>query len=175
MTEYARDAAVTAAIFGFFAAGWFGWAQDDPPAGWRPFLVAGSIAGMITAVVGGFLAWSHWTEASAIDATTGPIFGIVVGIEVLLATIGAVVLPRTGRAELVPAWVALVVGVHLVPLGPLFGYPLLAATGILLSVAALASVVIARGRGIAVGTLTGVLAGTVLIVSAWASLASLAA
>jgi len=30
-SEFVRDAAMTAAIFGFFSAGWDGWAQDDPP------------------------------------------------------------------------------------------------------------------------------------------------
>ena len=31
--QFVRDAAMTAAIFGFFSAGWCGWAQDDPPLG----------------------------------------------------------------------------------------------------------------------------------------------
>lgn len=48
--EFLRDAAATAAIFGFFASAWFGWAQrrDRPPrggavvAGQRPPLAVSS-------------------------------------------------------------------------------------------------------------------------------------
>jgi uncharacterized BrkB/YihY/UPF0761 family membrane protein len=53
--EFLRDAAATAAIFGFFASAWFGWAQDEPPPGWRKALVAGSI-----------LAAALWSLASAL-------------------------------------------------------------------------------------------------------------
>jgi len=41
--EFLRDAATTAAVLGFFASAWFGWAQDDPPRSWRRPLVAASV------------------------------------------------------------------------------------------------------------------------------------
>jgi hypothetical protein len=72
--ELLRDAAATAAVFGFFASAWFGWAQDQPPPAWR----------------------------TALDADTSRTFGLVVGIEVALAAIGAAVLARRRRSELIP-------------------------------------------------------------------------
>jgi hypothetical protein len=56
--EFLRDAAMTAAVLGFFASAWFGWAQDDPPRSWRRPLVAGSVH------------WaSRWLEGSWRGAT----------------------------------------------------------------------------------------------------------
>jgi hypothetical protein len=44
---FVRDAAATAAVFGFFASGWFGWAQDEPPKAWGRALI-GVAAGLVT-------------------------------------------------------------------------------------------------------------------------------
>ena len=101
--EFPRDAIATAAVFGFFASAWFGWAQDQPPPAWRQWLVAGSILSMLTAVAGGVLTWRRWTDPTAFDADTSRIFGIVVGVEVALAGLGAALLARRGRDDLIPA------------------------------------------------------------------------
>ena len=103
---FLRDAAATAAIFGFFASAWFGWAQDEPPPAWRKALVAGSILSLLTAVGGGVLTWRNWSGPTAFDADTSRTFGLVVGVEVALAAIGAAVLARRRSSELIPAWVA---------------------------------------------------------------------
>jgi hypothetical protein len=79
--EFLRDAAATAAIFGFFASAWFGWAQDEPPPGWRKALVAGSILSLLTAVGGGVVTWRNWSGPTAFDADTSRTFGLVVGVE----------------------------------------------------------------------------------------------
>jgi hypothetical protein len=50
ITDFVRDAAATAVIFGFFASAWFGWAEENPPAKWRVWLIAGSIIGLATAL-----------------------------------------------------------------------------------------------------------------------------
>jgi len=73
--EFPRDAIATAAVFGFFASAWFGWAQDQPPPAWRRWLVAGSVLSLLTAVTGGVLTWRHWTDPSAFDAGTSRTFG----------------------------------------------------------------------------------------------------
>ncbi len=83
--EFPRDAIATAAVFGFFASAWFGWAQDQPPPAWRRWLVVGSVLSLLTAVTGGVLTWRHWTDPTAFDADTSRTFGIVVGVEVALA------------------------------------------------------------------------------------------
>jgi hypothetical protein len=61
------------------------------------------------------MTWRNWSGPTAFDAGTSRTFGLVVGVEVALAAIGAAVLARRRSSELIPAWVALVVGVHLIP------------------------------------------------------------
>jgi hypothetical protein len=164
ITEFARDAAMTAAIFGFFSAAWFGWAQEHPPPpGWRPWLVAGSVAGLLVAVAGGIRAWRIWSTGTVFDADTSPIFGLIVLFEVLLAGIGAFLLSRRGRRELVAPWVAVVVGLHFLPMAPLLQIPFFYVVGALVTIAGLASVPIARSRDLSVTTVTGAFAGSVLL------------
>jgi hypothetical protein len=88
-------------------------------------VIAGSILALITAAIGGILAWQNWATGTALDRDTARISGVVVGLEILLAVIGAVALTRRRRGDLVAPWVALVVGLHPFPLAPLFGYPFL--------------------------------------------------
>jgi hypothetical protein len=64
---FLRDAAATAAIFGFFASAWFGWAQDQPPPAWRKALVAGSILSLLTAAGGGVMTWQNWSGPTVFD------------------------------------------------------------------------------------------------------------
>jgi hypothetical protein len=101
--ELLRDAAATAAVFGFFASAWFGWAQDQPPPAWRKALVAGSILSLLTAVGGGVMTWRNWSGPTAFDADTSRTFGLVVGIEVALAAIGAAVPLARSRSVAVSA------------------------------------------------------------------------
>ena len=48
----------------------------------------------MTAVGGGVMTWRNWSGPTAFDADTSRTFGLVVGIEVALAAIGAAVLAR---------------------------------------------------------------------------------
>jgi hypothetical protein len=170
--EFLRDTAATAVVFGFFAASWFGWAQDAPPAGWRAGLVTGSVLSLLTAAAGGVVTWRNWTGPTAFDDATSRTFGIVVGVELALAGIGAVLLSRRRRGDLVPAWVALVVGVHLVPVAWLIRYPLVGVVGALITLVALVAVPQARSRSVPVSAVTGVGVGTVLLAGALWSLAA---
>ena len=88
MAEFSRDAAMTAAIFGFFAMGWFGWAQEHPPRPWTRWLGAGSASAALILVVAAVLAWRLWGTGTVFDADGA--FGIVVGAEFGLAGVGAV-------------------------------------------------------------------------------------
>ena len=100
--ELSRDTIATAAVFGFFASAWFGWAQDQPPPAWRRWLVAGSILSLLTAVAGGVLTWRHWTDPTAFDADTSRTFGIVVGVEFALAGLGPPSWPGAAAATSSP-------------------------------------------------------------------------
>jgi hypothetical protein len=170
-SEFSRDAAMTAVIFGFFAMVWFGWAQEHPPRSWKKWLIAGSVLAPLTLIAGGLLAWRLWNAGTAFDGDTGRTFGIIVGIEFALAGLGSGLLAWRGRKELMPVWIALVVGVHLFPLAPLLHYPLLYLVAALVTIAALVAVPVARRRSIPVSAVNGVAAGAVLLAAAIFSLA----
>ncbi len=170
IAEFTRDAAATAAVFGFFAASWFGWAQEKPPATWTNWLIAGSIVALLVAVVGGYFTWQHWSDATAFNPQTGRTFGLIVGIEFAIAGIGAGLLTWWGRADLIAPWVALVVGVHFIPLAPLLHYPLLYGVAALVIIAALVAVPLASAQVITISAVTGLATGIILLFTALFSL-----
>jgi hypothetical protein len=149
---------------------WFDWAQQQPPRGWRRWLIVGAVAGLLTAIAGGIVAWQNWDTGTVFDAATGRSFGIVVGIEVLLAGPGAWFLASRKRNELIPPWVAVVVGVHFFPLAPLFNDPMFYVLAVTVTIGALASVPLARSRSLAVSAVTGVVTGSLLLAAALFSL-----
>lgn len=167
---FLRDIAASAALFGFVTSVWLGWAQESPPQRWRAWLTTGSIVGLACTVAGGILVWRHWNDGTAFDADTSPKFGIVVAIEFVLAGIGCVLLARRGKKELMAAWVALVVGLHFIPLAILVDYAFFHIVAVLVSVAAIVSVPLARRRGVYPSAMTGLLTGSVFLVAAYASL-----
>lgn len=168
--EFRRDAAATAAIFGFFASAWFGWAQENPPVAWQAVLIAGAILALLVAVAGGVLTWRQWSTRTAFNSHTGRTFGMIVGLEFAIAGVGAGVLTALGKADLIPIWVALVVGVHLFPLAPLLKYPLLYGVAALVSIIALVAVPLAGVLAVPVSALTGLATGIVLLAAALFSL-----
>ena len=163
-TEFVRDAAATVAIFGFFGSVWFGWAQEKPPTSWRPWLLTGSVVSLVTMVAGGLLVWRHWNDGTVFDEDTSKTFGVVVGIEFVVAGIGAAVLGARGRKNFIPVWIALVVGVHLFPVAVITGSPIIHLVAALVTIAALAAIPVARS--LPVSATTGLGAGTVLLVGA---------
>ena len=170
LAEHTRDAAATAAVLGFFASAWFGWAQDSPPRSWLWALMTGSIVSLVVFAAGALITWQRRTGPTALDEQTSRTFGIVVGIEFALAGIGAGVLAATGHADVIAAWSAVVVGVHLFPLGALFNYPLLYVTAALVTVVGIAAVPIARSLSLAVSAVVGAGSGVVLLATAVVSL-----
>jgi hypothetical protein len=170
MTEFVRDAAATAAILGFFGSTWFGWAQEQPPKSWRPWLLTGFALSLATMLAGGLLAWRHWNDGTAFDKGTSKTFGIVVGIEFVLAGAGAAVLAARGKRDVIPVWIAIVVGLHLFPVAAIIGYPLIHVIGALVTVAALAAIPVARSRSLPTSAVNGLGVGTALLVGALVSL-----
>ncbi|MBL6279340.1 hypothetical protein JMF97_24610 [Micromonospora fiedleri] len=165
-TEHVRDLAATAVVFGFFASSWFGWAQEAPPRRWRGLLAVGSVASILTAVAGGWLTWRHWHDGTAFDETTSRAFGVVVGIEFGTAALGSLLLVLRARRDLIPVWIAFVVGVHLFPVAALIGYPIIYVVAALITVAALAAFPIARARKLTVSAVVGAPVGLVLLAAA---------
>jgi len=169
-TESVRDVAAIAAIFGFFGSVWLGWAQERPPRSWRRWLLAGSIVSVLTAIAGGLVIWSHRAGSTAFDRDTSIGFGVVVGIEVLLAGAGAAVLSARGRKETIPVWIAFVVGVHLFPVAALVGFPLIYVVAALVTIAAVAATPVARRRSLPLSAVVGLGAGTALLAGALVAL-----
>ena len=133
-------------------------------------LIAGSVLALITAAAGALFAWRHWSDGTAFDADTSPVFGIVVGIEFGAAAVGAGLLALLRRTELTAPWIAFVVGVHLFPVAALIDYPLVHLVAVLVTVVAVASVPVARARAVAVSAVVGLGTGAVLLVAAVSSL-----
>ena len=114
-TEFVRDAAATAAIFGFFGSVWFGWAQETPA------VVAAMAAHRFGRVVGrpwlpaGF--WSGGTGTTARCSTRTPARRSVSssGSSSSWPESARPILGARGRKDFIPVWIALVVGVHLFP------------------------------------------------------------
>lgn len=154
---------MAAAILGFFASSWFGWSMEDPSVSKRRWLVAAAVISLLVAAGGGFLAWRNWNEGTVFDEGTSRLFGIVVGLEVLLSGLGAWFLSSRKKSELIPAWIALVVGVHFFPLGALLRYPMLYVLAAAMTIAAIGGVLYARSRSLPISAVTGVGAGSLLL------------
>ncbi|GAA4954390.1 hypothetical protein [Actinoplanes utahensis] len=167
--EHVRDLAVTAAVFGFFAATWFGWAQEGPPRPWRRYLIAGTVVSYLVMLAGIVLAWRHWDDGTVFTADSSRTFGIVVGIEFGAAAAMAVLLTVMRRKELIPVWIAFIVGVHLFPVAAIIEYPLVHVTAVLVTAVVLASLPFARKRRLPVSAVVGAGTGVVLLAAAIAS------
>lgn len=126
---------------------------------------------MLLAILGGVLTWQHWPEGSVFDRfSTAQSFGVVVGIEVVVAGLGAAVLSCMRRSELTPAWIALVVGIHFIPLASLLKYPLLYVVAGGVVAMAVAAAPVARSRQVALSAVIGVGTGSALLAAALFSL-----
>ncbi|WP_049559566.1 hypothetical protein [Nonomuraea sp. SBT364] len=129
LTEFLRDQCFTTAWFGLMAFVWFGWAQEDPPRGWRIWLGAGSVLGVGLAVAFGMLTATHWDQPSALEGRYAW-FGVLVAVEVVAAGAGCFLLARRGAARWMAWWVALVVAAHFLPLALLLNDVGVAAVGV---------------------------------------------
>ncbi|WP_433700021.1 hypothetical protein [Nocardiopsis sp. CA-288880] len=166
MDVLVRDAAMTTAVFGFFASAWFGWAQERPPAGTATWwLGGGSVLGLLLAAFGGAVSWIHWDTASVLSGGDGmDLYLTVLGVEFGVALAGVVVLLVLGRRAYFAPWVCLVVGVHFFPLAPVLADPGLYLLAALLTVWPFLAVRLANRRELAPSFTTGAGAGPVLLV-----------
>jgi hypothetical protein len=166
-----RDLTVTAVILAIAGASWFGWGQAQPPAGWGLPLSIAMFAAVAVAIAAGITmnrfrhgatAMEHWRVRRA--------YGITVGVEAAAIGLGAVGLALAGRPAFTAPWILLVVGVHFVPLGRLFGSADLLWAGLVLSVVAIAGAVTGAVSTVAPSAVTGAFGGLVLVAAAAASL-----
>jgi hypothetical protein len=162
--QFARDAAMTALVLGFFASAWFGWAQENPPSSWRLALIVGGVLSVVVAVFGATLAWRSWSAGSALSEPGAMrSYGIIVGIEFGIAAVGAVVLAALGHSEYLSVWICLVVGVHFWPMAPVLKNPSLIPLGVLMAAVALMAFLVSRRTSLAPSAITGAGSGVVLL------------
>jgi hypothetical protein len=162
-----RDLAVTALILGIAAVMWFGWGQAEPPSGWPLPLNIGTFAAIAVAVGAGGVAARFRRGATAMaDQRVRRGYGTTVGGEIAACGLGAAVLGLAGHSAYIAPWILLVVGVHFVPLGRLFGSFDLVWAGFALSAVAIAAAVTGAVSGVAPSAVTGAFGGLVCIACA---------
>ncbi len=115
-TDLIRDALFTSAWFGLMTVVWLGWAQEDPPQRWRPWLGAGSVLGLALSGGFGYLVSRNWDEPSALEGRYAW-FGVLTAVELIAAGTGCWLLHRRDQQRWFAWWVALVVSIHFAPLG----------------------------------------------------------
>jgi hypothetical protein len=155
-------------ILGFFAIGWFQWAQAVPPRGLGTWLDAGSVLAALVAVAG-LVVVIRSPRRPDRGASVGRRYGLIVGVEFAVALAGSVLLGTTGHAAYVPVLVAAVVGLHFPFLAPVLGDRLLVPLGVVVTAIAAAAAVQGLTTGAAPVTLAA--GGSALALLAYAVLA----
>jgi hypothetical protein len=169
----AGDAARTAAILGFFGAGWFGWGGSEATDAVGTALGVGGGIAVVVTLAGVWLSWRtrHGPSAIADDPAGRRRYGIVVGIEVVACAVGAFALGLTGAPEWIPVWICAVVGAHFFPLVSALHDPWLRPLGAAMLLVAAAGAVTEAATDVAASTVVGAGAGVALTVYAAAKLA----
>jgi hypothetical protein len=166
-----RDQAVTALILAIAAMAWFGWGQAEPPAAWSLPLTIGTFAAIAVAVGAGVIvARVRRCDTAMADPAARRGYGITVGTEAAACALGAAALGLTGQSPFIASWILLVVGVHFLPLGRLFGSAQLLWAGPALAVVAVAATVTGMASDVAPSAVTGAFGGLVCIACATACL-----
>jgi hypothetical protein len=169
---FVRDHLMIGVIFGVASFVWFGWGQEDPPRAWRAVLGIGAALGAVLALASGFFAWRNWSAATVFDlAKVASRFGVVVGAEVLICGVGALVLARKRLTRYIAPWICGVVGLHFVPLALLFANATLLLPALVMVLVAILSVRAGRQGRLTPSAGTGLGAGTVLLLTSGLNLA----
>ena len=160
-----RGEVIGAAVLALAGIAWFGWAQDDPPSSWVPFLAAGSVVSAVLLVA--LLVLLVRRRTAGISAMADPRvrrgYWVTVAVEVVLIVGGNLVLAATGHPEYDAAWTLFVVGVHFVPLARIFQGPGLAVAGVVTALVAVLAAVIGLASDLAPSAAAGAGGGIVFV------------
>lgn len=161
--EYIRDYMMYASVFGMFSFCWFGWAQENPRAGWRKYIGIASGAALLVCLAGVYLSVTNWSAPSALsDSAAFGTYLITVYVEFFLAGAGAFALIRLKQKNYVAPWIAFIVGIHFIGLSSVFADPGLYVLAALLVAVSILSLFLSRKLQVANSAITGIGAGTVL-------------
>lgn len=166
VTDFPRDLLTTAALFGLASFVWAGWAQEKPPSVLsRVYLAALGLGGLVVMGLTIPTIIKNWRTPTAIEFG-GPawnVYIVMVAVEFAVAIIGAIVLARRGRGELIAPFILLIVGVHFAPLAPVFGQPFLYVVAALVTIIAVGILI---RRPVSPSYWCGALAAPVFLVAA---------
>lgn len=148
---------------------WFGWAQDDPPSSWVPYLATGSVVSALLLVALVVLLRRRTTTGSPMaDPRVRRGYWVTVMVEVVLIVGGNLLFAAVGHPAYDAAWTLFVVGVHFVPLARIFHARGLALTGVVTAVVAVAAACLGLASDLAPSTTAGAGGGLVFIgYAAW--------
>lgn len=136
---FPRDLLMTGAIFGVVTFVWTGWAQERPPHwAWRIALGIMGLAGCALAGLSIPTVIRNWTAPTAIvfGGPSWTFYLIMCALEVIGIAVGAIIVARKKRSDLIPPIALAVVGIHFFPLAPVFGQPILYVVAALVTIAA---------------------------------------
>ena len=127
-------------VMSSFAAIW--WGVGLTAAGRGSFLL--NAFGLATSAVLIVLGWRRAAQATAADVRKhrGRVVGIASGAEGVMIVVAAKMLANTGRSELIAPVVAIIVGLHFLPLARWLPGPIYYLTGALLVIVGFASTAI---------------------------------
>ncbi|GAA1998384.1 hypothetical protein [Microbacterium ulmi] len=172
---FPRDLVMTGAIFGLAAFVWAGWAQEKPPMHWAWRVVLGilSLAGIALAALSIPTAIRSWSTPTVIDPKSAAfvVYIVVFWIEVAACIALAIWATRSGRPDLIAPLILAVVGIHFLPLAAVFGQPIMAVAGVLLTAIAVVAAFVPADH-VARSFWCGVFGAPVLLaVGAWCAVA----
>lgn len=169
--EYIRDYTMYAAVFGFFSAVWFGWAQEKPREKWRIYLRIATVVAVVVSLLGFYLSGTHWNAASMLnEGTNFKTYLIIFYGEMAIGGAGAVGLFLLKRQQYISAWIALIVGIHFIALESVFADSSLYVLAAFLILIALGSPFAAGKLKVAISAVTGIASGLTLLVYALSGL-----
>ncbi len=141
-------------ICAFFGFGWFiggAGVLGDGPAYWIGLAAAAAVSIALVAAVPKVA--SGRARPRELPKDWAKRYGIWIGFEVVLIALAVLVLRALDLADFLPGAIAVIVGVHFIPLAPAFDEPMYRWTGY--------AVIAAGAAGVAAGTGGVVLAGAV--------------
>ncbi|SFF91433.1 hypothetical protein SAMN05421541_13043 [Actinoplanes philippinensis] len=161
LADVRRRAGLTAFYLGIFATIWLSVPANEPP--WGVFLVAGSVAALLTAGAGGALLMRSRLEELLRDTGGDRRYLVILAGELAAAGFGAVLLAVTGRSEYIAVLVAAVVGLHFWPLAPVLRDPALRILAGLVCATALAGLITGMVSTVSPGEVVGSGVGVLLL------------
>ena len=157
-----RQAGLTALYLGVFAALWFSVPKAEPPL--HTLLVVGSVAALLTAVIGGVVAARTRDAApTSRDRASDRRYLLIVGVEFAAAGLAALLLALVGWSAFIPVLVSAVVGLHFLPLAAVLRDPLLRPFGVVVCLVALVGLVVGLVSSVVVGQVVGTGTGLLLL------------